>query len=66
MRMEDEGVILGYGVVLADKASTISRNQAYFIIKHTSGADCAEIWRQISHFRNILEGHSVFGEYDLI
>jgi Lrp/AsnC family transcriptional regulator, leucine-responsive regulatory protein len=65
-RMEDEGFILGYRVLLSEQAAVASRNQAYLIIKHTGGADCADIWRKISHFKSILEGHSVFGEYDLI
>jgi DNA-binding Lrp family transcriptional regulator len=65
-RMEEEGIILGYGIVLASDTPAFSRSEAYLVVKHTGGSDCAEIWRQISHFKNILEGHSLFGGIDLL
>ena len=65
-RMEDAGIIQAYCAVLDNTSSTEIRNQAYLVIKHTGGADCASVWQQIRHFKGIREGHSLFGDIDLI
>lgn len=67
-RLEKDGVIIGYNVVLASASSSlkVEKQKGFLIVEYEEGAQCETIVRETEKFDIIVRRLSVYGDLDLI
>ncbi len=65
-RLEADGIIQGYNVVLSSDSERPERLGGFVIITHVDGAQCENLLEDLLVFDIIKRRYSVYGEVDLI
>lgn len=65
-RLEADGIIQGYNVVLSSDIEKSERLGGFVIITHVDGAQCENLLDDLSVFDIIKRRYSVYGEMDLV
>ncbi|MGP4845007.1 Lrp/AsnC family transcriptional regulator [Marinobacter sp. 1Y8] len=65
-RLETDGIIKGYNVVVASEHEDKEKLHGFVIIKHVEGSQCEELLSDASEFDIIKRKFSVYGDLDLV
>ncbi|WP_162302625.1 Lrp/AsnC family transcriptional regulator [Salinicola lusitanus] len=66
-RLEADGTIQGYNVILnTDKERSSKKLRGFVIINHVYGSQCEQLLKELETFDIIKSKYSVYGDLDLI
>ncbi|WP_198655806.1 Lrp/AsnC family transcriptional regulator [Salinicola sp. CR57] len=66
-RLEADGTIQGYNVILnTDKERSSKKLRGFVIVNHVDGSQCEQLLKELETFDIIKSKYSVYGDLDLI